>query len=76
MTQSKTIQKKQKVTVTLSEQTADSIKASLEILKATFEAQEKAMVTQPSDGSEWIQKLLHKLDHRLDQDGKPTGLWL
>ena len=62
------------VTVTLSESTADSIKQCLEILKATFEAEEKVMFSQ--GGSEWVQKLLLKLDHRLDQDGKATGLWL
>ena len=72
MTQSKT--KSKFVTVTLSEKTADSIKASLEILKATFEAEEKAMFSQ--GGSEHIQQLLHKLDHRKDQDGMPTGPWL
>ena len=70
MTQSKT--KSKFVTVTLSETTADQIKASLEILKATFEAEEKAMFSQ--GGSEHIQKLLHKLDHRIDQDGKANTL--
>ena len=62
------------VTVTLTESTADSIKSCLEILRATFEAEEKAMFSQ--GGSEHIQKLLHKLDHRLDQDGQATGVWL
>ena len=62
------------VTVTLTESTADSIKSCLEILKTTFEAEEKAMFSQ--GGSEHIQKLLHKLDHRVDQDGQATGVWL
>ena len=34
------------VTVTLTESTADQIKSCLEILRATFEAEEKAMFSQ------------------------------
>ncbi len=75
MTQSKTIEKKQVISVHLSERTADSIKADLKILKAVFEAQESLFIVQPSE-AEGVQKLIDKLDHKQDQDGKPTGLWL
>lgn len=64
------------ITVVLSEKTADATIESLKILKGIYEVQEKAMVTQPSDGSEWIQKLLDKLDHKQDEHGLPTGPWI
>tara|TARA_B110000240_G_scaffold24467_1_gene24802 strand:- start:244 stop:468 length:225 start_codon:yes stop_codon:yes gene_type:complete len=63
------------VTVTLKDDVADTIKGLLKILKVSFEAQEEMGICQPME-AKMVQKLMDKLDHRLDQDGKPTGLWL
>jgi|TARA_R110000765_G_scaffold475_2_gene1222 hypothetical protein len=67
--------KRKTVTVTLEDDVADTIKGLLKILKVSFEAQEEMGICQPME-AKFVQKLMDKLDHRLDQDGKPTGLWL
>ena len=67
--------KRKTVTVTLKEDVADTIKGLLKILKASFEAQEEMSICGKHE-AKFVQKMMDKLDHRLDQDGKPTGLWL
>ena len=74
MKQTKT-PKRKTVTVTLKDDVADTIKGLLKILKVSFEAQEKIGICGKQEAI-MVQKLMDKLDHRIDQDGKPTGLWL
>ena len=67
--------KRKTVTVTLKDDVADTIKGLLKILKVSFEEQERMGICGKQE-ARMVQKLMDKLDHRIDQDGKPTGLWL
>ena len=65
------IETKQIISVVLSERTSDQARGCLKILMDIFSA-----IPEKQSDAKLVQKLIDKLDHKQDQDGKATGLWL